>query len=93
MPSRSLVRHPEACPKDEVVTVSNLSGKPVTTRRRLEWDRYVEVEGEVRRRIDTFGEHEAAEPQRAFPGCRRHQDRDVVERALRLGSNASPAAT
>jgi len=77
---------------EEKVTADGLSREPVSTRRRLRWDRDVDVEGEVRRGVDTFGEHEAAEPD-AFLRGRRHQDHDVPEWALRLASHATAAAT
>jgi hypothetical protein len=41
----------------------------------------------------TLGEHEAAEPYRPFPGGRRHPDRDVSKRALRLRFHAPIPAT
>jgi hypothetical protein len=76
---QSLVHDPDAWSKEEV-TADGMSRKPVSTRPRLRWDNDFEVEGEVRRCVDTFSEHDSSD---FLPFRRRHQDRDVAKRTFR----------
>jgi hypothetical protein len=66
-----------------------MSREPISTRPRLWWDNDFEVEGEVRRCVDTFSEHD---PSAFLPFRRRHQDCDVAKRTFRLIAHAVVAA-
>jgi hypothetical protein len=76
---QSLVHDPDAWSKEEV-TADGMSRKPVSTRPRLRWNNDFEIEGEVRRCVDTFSEHDSSD---FLPFRRRHQDRDVAKRTFR----------
>jgi hypothetical protein len=71
------------------VAVRGEGTHPIPTWGRLEWDDDLPIEREVGGRIDTFCEQDWC----AQPTHRRHYDRDVLERTLRLTTYAVVPAT